>query len=1266
MSFSSWLRSLKFRLELPGRRRAGAKVKASRRPALELLENRITPDSGGATALSAQLEYLGGPLLANVHVIPIFLKDTSTHNTGAEVSPAVQSQLHDFFQTLTARAYIPRLLSEYSVANGPSGTFNIGTGSVGDSISDIQVASTNGTDTVPDPTDPTGSTTIHHTGNLLDDSAIQAAVKTVLADNPPTANSLYVVFTPPGDIVTDSSGDSLSQFLGFHSSFSDSHAAAGMKGKVPYAVIVDPGSTTVSGKPNIYLADSFQQLTQVSSHEMAEAITDALPHGSSDTTNTTGWVVTDNTNPASKAGGEVGDLVANENYTEDGHLIQYEWSNALQGPAHAIGVQAGSPTLYINQLTPPAVASFTSGVVATFTDPNFELNARDFVVQVWTYDGKQFHYYPATVGGGANGVYSVSISGASFAIGSLGSAFPADGMRVYVGEDPNHTGGFVPGNALSTRFTPFVVGSSAPLTYTADSGSGTHDFVLSRNGSDFELSDNNQVVFSQAIASTTRIDIKADPGVSTVPGANVADSLTIDYDPGSGPFGLVGFGVPVTFDGGPATAPPGVVGTIYHQFLPFIDGAAWNFSPDAYSVTSFNDGGTGIHLGEIHVDTTDGTVNVFTRAYAAGTATFTVSGRDPAGDIVSRDYSITFQDILVSPNSLPDGVVGQSGYNQALSGAGGTGNLTYSVSTGNLPNGLTLSADGVISGTPAIAGSYFFTVSATDSNGVTGSQPYSITVHFTLAPTKLGDSTVGLPYNVNFSSTGALGIVSYFVSAGYLPNGLFLLPNGQLVGTLARAGTFPFFITATDSEGGSARQFYLVTINPAGTSTTVTSSVNTPGYGQAVTFTARVEPQYSNTGTPTPSGTVTFKDGATTLGTRNLDANGQATFSTASLSVPLAIGPHNITAWYNGDVNFTASYGVFVGGTAVVTTVAGNGTGGFSGDGGPATAAQLFDSRGVTVDAYGNLFIADAGNHRIRKVSAATGQISTIAGTGTPGYSGDGGPATAARLNYPTGVIVDAAGDLFIADSDNHVVREINAATGKISTIAGNGTSGYSGDGGPATAAQLNSFWAQGIALDAAGNLFIADSNNFVVRKVSASGVITTVAGTGTFGYSGDGGPATAAELGVPEGLALDAAGNLFIADGNDEVIREVHTNGVITTVAGNGSEGNSGDGGAATAAKLGFPEGVAVAPPATCSSPTPATTSSAKSTSAPASSAPLRAMEPPAMALPVARPRRLRSALPTAWRWTRPVTSTSSRRASRSSARSANRFWFSPPRRRR
>ncbi|MFE2758151.1 RICIN domain-containing protein [Actinosynnema sp. NPDC059335] len=254
------------------------------------------------------------------------------------------------------------------------------------------------------------------------------------------------------------------------------------------------------------------------------------------------------------------------------------------------------------------------------------------------------------------------------------------------------------------------------------------------------------------------------------------------------------------------------------------------------------------------------------------------------------------------------------------------------------------------------------------------------------------------------------------------------------------------------------------------------------------------------------------------------------------------------------------------------TVVAGNGTQGGGGDGGPATSAQLSYPAGIAVDAGGSLYIAGWHNHRVRVV-APNGVITTVAGTGVGGSDGDGGPATSARLSYPVDVAVDGAGSLYVIDLDSHRVRKVS--NGVITTVAGTGTAGFDGDGGPATAARL--FGPRSIAVDGAGNLYIADTGNYRVRKVAADGVITTVAGSGTSGGGGDNGPATAAQLSHAIQLAVDGAGTLYISDSVHHRVRKVAANGVITTVAGTGTAGFDGDGGPATSARLNCPVGVEV-----------------------------------------------------------------------------------------
>ncbi len=261
----------------------------------------------------------------------------------------------------------------------------------------------------------------------------------------------------------------------------------------------------------------------------------------------------------------------------------------------------------------------------------------------------------------------------------------------------------------------------------------------------------------------------------------------------------------------------------------------------------------------------------------------------------------------------------------------------------------------------------------------------------------------------------------------------------------------------------------------------------------------------------------------------------------------------------------------------IIRTFAGSKYEGYWGDGGPAVQARLNGPVGLAIDAAGNVYIADSGNGRIRRVGP-DGVIRTFAGCGdkwSGGCAGDGGPVFQAQFSDPRGIAEDAAGNLYVADELNHRIRRISP-DGMVTTVAGNGESWYSGDGGPATEARL-SFPAD-VAVDRAGNLYIADSGNHRVRRVLPDGTIETVAGNGAVGSGGDGGPATEAQLTHPEGVAVDAAGNLYIADTVNHKIRKVTPDGIITTVAGTGEPGWAGDGGPATEAQLAVPKGITVA----------------------------------------------------------------------------------------
>lgn len=320
----------------------------------------------------------------------------------------------------------------------------------------------------------------------------------------------------------------------------------------------------------------------------------------------------------------------------------------------------------------------------------------------------------------------------------------------------------------------------------------------------------------------------------------------------------------------------------------------------------------------------------------------------------------------------------------------------------------------------------------------------------------------------------------------------------------------------------------------------------------------------------------------------------QLSYAQFSITTVAGGGPNNLLAshaglGYPGGVVLDASGNTYIADSyssqvfkidtsGNLTVVAGNGTVGYSGDGGAATGAALSGPEAVAIDSSGNIFIADTGNFVIREVVATSGTIQTVAGNGKEGYSGDGGPATAAELDDPYGVFVDGSGNIFVADTDNSIVREVS--NGTINTVAGTaGSFGYAGDSGPATAAQLDE--PEGVFVDGSGNVFIADTFNSVIREVTA-GMIQTVAGSnyawnGTCNYSGDGGPATNAQLCLPSGVFVDGSGDIFISDTENFIIREV-SGGTINTVAGTpGTAGYSGDSGPATGAELNYPSTMAV-----------------------------------------------------------------------------------------
>jgi NHL repeat len=317
------------------------------------------------------------------------------------------------------------------------------------------------------------------------------------------------------------------------------------------------------------------------------------------------------------------------------------------------------------------------------------------------------------------------------------------------------------------------------------------------------------------------------------------------------------------------------------------------------------------------------------------------------------------------------------------------------------------------------------------------------------------------------------------------------------------------------------------------------------GYGQTITTIAG-------------NGAVGYTgDGATAL---------SATLDSPTCAVTDLLGNIYICDQFNSVVRRVSTGGI-------ISTFAGTGNPTYNGDNIAATAANIGFSWGAVTDAAGNVYVSDQTNHRVRRISPA-GIISTVAGNGTSGYTGDSGPATNAELKSPLGLALDASGNLYIGDPYSNCVRMVNAA-GIITTFAGNGSSGFGGDGGAATAAQLNQIW--GMAADASGNVYICDGGNNRVRKVSTSGIITSIAGTGSPGYGGDAGPAASAKLNDPSGICVAPNGVIYIADMHNNRIRRISTTGVISTVAGTGVMGFAGDGGLAATCELAHPIGISM-----------------------------------------------------------------------------------------
>jgi uncharacterized repeat protein (TIGR03803 family) len=511
---------------------------------------------------------------------------------------------------------------------------------------------------------------------------------------------------------------------------------------------------------------------------------------------------------------------------------------------------------------------------------------------------------------------------------------------------------------------------------------------------------------------------------------------------------------------------------------------------------------------------------------------FAASSLDSSGVYVNSDgaHPIAFTGLILSSNTLygTANYGGNAGNGTVFAiNTNGTGFTTlYSFTATNSITGA--NNDGANPYAGLILSSNTLYGTAISGGNAGAGTVFSISLALAVTTTSLPNGTSGVAYSQNLAAFGGQKPYVWTNISGALPPGLGLANSGVISGMPTTNGIYTFTVNVVDAVNNTAMQtLTLAVIGLPGVVIQPTNNPITVIVGSSVTFYTSV------------AGT----------------------------------GPFNYQ-WQHDGTNLP---------NRIISTVAGGGNSGL-GDGGVAIKAEFYDPESVAVDASGKIFIADRGNNRVREVTT-NGVIITVAGGGNSGL-GDGGAATGAELNQPDGVAIDASGNLFVADRYNQRIRKVGV-DGIITTVAGNGygsgtdSGSYSGDGGPATNAELNV--PVGIAVDLSNNIFIADMNNQRVRKVDIFGTISTVAGNGYTnqygqgGFSGDGGLATNAELNYPVSVALDATGNLLISDSLNNIVRNVGTNGIINTLAGNRIGNFRGDGGSAINAELYSPSGVAL-----------------------------------------------------------------------------------------
>jgi sugar lactone lactonase YvrE len=572
----------------------------------------------------------------------------------------------------------------------------------------------------------------------------------------------------------------------------------------------------------------------------------------------------------------------------------------------------------------------------------------------------------------------------------------------------------------------------------------------------------------------------------------------------------------------------------------------------------FSGSGLKLHVGDFNQDgkldlaAIDSYSDAITILLGAGDGTFTLAPTNTAGSLPSGTPSD-----LVSGDFNQDGITDLSFVTRYIS--------TASILLTKLTETATATVNGIA---PVGAGTHNVDASYSGNTNYRSSVSSTVALTAALAPLTISPASGSYSTEQTITISESVPGATIYYSAFGIVNTIGFVPyTGPIL--LSEGGVETIYAYATETGYQQANSVISTfTINlPAAPAPVFTPAAGTYPSAQTVTISDSVAGAtiyYTTNGSWPTTGSTLY--------------SGPIAVSSSETLAAIAIAPG-----YSQSGPASAQYLLDSSSTSYIYDIAGNGTAGYSGDGGPATTADLNYASGTALDSAGNLYIADSNNNVVRKVAAGTGIISTIAGNGLAGYSGDGGAAASAELYSPLGLAFDSAGNLYVSDSGNNVIRKISAASGIISTCAGGSTTGVLGDNGPATEASLG--YPQDVAVDTAGNLYIPDTEHQSIRKVTTStGIITTVAGGNQSGFSGDGGLATSARLSDPAGIAVDSAGNLYIADQGNNVIRKVSSsNGVISTVVGNSSGGSaplpgySGDGGPATSAQLNGPEALAL-----------------------------------------------------------------------------------------